>query len=79
MKRWVSVLLQIVGGLGQIANVFVPILSERQKIYVAGSIGVGQLIVNAIAHGSNPDGTPAEVAWQPDVPNPQEPPWDSER
>ena len=68
MKRWISVTLQIVAGIGQVVNIFAPIMTERQKIITAGAIGVGQLVVNAIAHGSNPDGTPAEVAWKPPEP-----------
>lgn len=65
MPRWLSILLQILGGSGQIANIFAPVMDVEQKATVAGVLAIGQLVVNAIAHNSNPDGTPAEVAWIP--------------
>ena len=68
MKRWISVTLQIVGSAGQIVNLLEPVLKPEQKLLVAAGIGIVQIVVNAIAHGSNPDGTPAEVAWTPAKP-----------
>jgi len=68
MRRWLSVTLQIVGSAGQIINILEPVLKPEQKLYVAAAIGLAQVAVNAIAHGSNPDGTPAEVAWKPPEP-----------
>ena len=65
MPRWLSILLQLVGGAGQVANVFMPAMDPQTKIITAGCIAAGQLVVNALAHNSNPDGTPAEVAWVP--------------
>lgn len=65
MKRWLSVTLQVLAGLGQVVSVVTPILGPKQKVYVATGLGVAQVVVNAIAHGSNPDGTPAEAPWIP--------------
>ena len=67
MKRWLSITLQILSGVGQILNILEPTLNAEEKIYVAAGIGLIQIIVNAIAHNSNPDGTPAEVAWTSDL------------
>lgn len=68
MRRWVSVLLQTLASTSQIVNLVEPWLSGEQKAMVAAGIGILQIVVNAIAHGSNPDGTPAEVAWIPQKP-----------
>ena len=67
MKRWLSITLQILSGVGQILNILEPTLNAEEKIYVAAGIGLIQIIVNAIAHNSNPDGTSAEVAWTSDL------------
>lgn len=65
MRRWISITLQIVGSAGQVGNLIAPWLPDEHKAMVAAGIGVGQIVVNAIAHSSNPDGTPAAVAWVP--------------
>jgi hypothetical protein len=65
MKRWLSTTLQIIGGMGQVVNIVEPIMKQEHKIIIAGCIGFAQLVVGVIAHNSNPDGTPAEVAWIP--------------
>lgn len=67
MRRWVSVLLQTLASTGQIVNLVEPWLTGEQKAMVATGIGIAQIVVNAIAHGSNPDGTPAQIAWTPPV------------
>lgn len=69
MKRWISITLQILASIGQIVNLVEPWLDAEQKTAVAAGLGIAQVIVNAIAHGSNPDGTPAEIAWQPPKPS----------
>lgn len=64
MKRWQSITAQILAGVAQVVNILAPVLSERNKLYVAGGLAAGQVLVNAVAHNTNPDGTPAEVAWE---------------
>jgi len=63
MKRWLSVLLQILGGVVQVGNLLTPLVSTKQKLIIGSIVGIAQVGVNTIAHNSNPDGSPAEVAW----------------
>jgi hypothetical protein len=68
VKRWLSITLQILASAGQLINLVEPYLTLETKAGVVVGLGVAQVLVNAIAHGSNPDGTPAEVAWTPAPP-----------
>lgn len=65
MKSWQSTLLQILGGAIQAGNLIAPTLTTEQKSIVAVIVGIAQVLVNYFAHRSNPDGTPAKVAWLP--------------
>lgn len=65
MTRWLSITLQLAAASGQIVNLLESVLNARQKAYVAAVLGIVSLVVNIIAHNSNPDATPAEVAWEP--------------
>lgn len=69
MKRWLNILLQILGVGGQIGNLIAPLFPTPEgKAGVAAAIGVAQIVVSVIAHNTNPDGTPAEIAWTPEKP-----------
>ena len=48
MKRWVSVVTQVVLGLGQVTNLVEPALTPRTKVYVAGGIALAQLVLGRI-------------------------------
>jgi len=63
MTKFINILTQTFLGLGQITNLIYPILGEKQKGYVAVGLGVAQVVVSAVAHAYNPDGTPANVAY----------------
>jgi citrate lyase synthetase len=65
MKRWVNVLSQIALGAAQVFNIFVPILKPNTRIVAAGGMAAAQLVISAIAHEYNPDGTTAKVAYTP--------------
>lgn len=58
-----STVLQTLGTAIQIANAVSPSLSIKQQGTIAVVVGVMQIIVNRMAHKSNPDGTPATVAY----------------
>lgn len=65
MKSWQSNALQVLGAIIQICNLITPLLTAEQKETIAVVVGIGQVLVNYLAHRSNPDGTPAQVAWVP--------------
>lgn len=64
LTRSVNVLSQIVLTLGQLANLFAPILNEKQKLGVGLGIGALQIIISNMAQSVNPDGTPATEAYK---------------
>lgn len=64
MKKWIQSLIQIsalmtVGVVG----VFVEDPATAAKVVFA--ISLFQAVLGIVAHNFNPDGTPAESAWQP--------------
>lgn len=65
MKRWINVLAQIALGAGQVVAVAAPVMDTEMKVYTATSIAALQLVVSALAHGYNPDGTSAREAYEP--------------
>jgi hypothetical protein len=65
MPRWLSILLQVLGGVVQVGNLVIPMLGTKQKVVVGMGVGSSQVAINTMAHNSNPDGTPAETAWVP--------------
>jgi hypothetical protein len=58
-----NTVLQGVAIVIQIANALSPSLSEKHQAAVASGVAVVQLLISRWAHQSNPDGTPAEVAY----------------
>lgn len=65
MKMTTSNVIQILLGLCDILNIILPLTSGKVKIWVGAALGILHVIVNTVAHQSNPDGTPAEVAYIP--------------
>jgi len=63
MKTWFNVVSQIALGAGQVANIVYPALSGKNQVIVGGAIAGVQLVVSAIAHNYNPDGTSVKVAY----------------
>ena len=68
MKRWANILSQIFLGFGQLVNVIAPILNEHDKVLIGVAIAAVQVIISAVAHGYNVDGTPQECAYTPTEP-----------
>ena len=64
MKRWLNITSQIVFGSGQIVNLAFPILDDKQRVFVAVILGMAQLIISALAHEFNPDGSAAAQPYQ---------------
>ena len=63
MKRWFNVSVQLLGLAAHVANLLLPVFSGDNKIIVAAMIAAVQGITGILAHASNPDGTPASVAY----------------
>ena len=63
MPRWVNIALQVLAVIGQLENGYGELLPGEHRTFIAIALGVGQIIVSAIAHAYNPDGTPAAVAY----------------
>lgn len=63
MKLKVNVLLSGLASLGQILNTYGGIIPPKYQTLVAGVLGGTTMIVAAVAHYRNPDGTPAVVPY----------------
>jgi hypothetical protein len=61
MKFSLNVVIQMLALVAQASNAVMDLLpSERSKAVVAGVIALVQGVSAALAHWSNPDGTPAD-------------------
>ena len=65
MKFSWNLVIQILGLIVQGANAMGALLPPEYQAGLAVIVGLIQAIVAAIAHFSNPDGTPAAVAYLP--------------
>lgn len=63
LTRKANLIFQIVALAAQMANGVLPILSPDGKVIALAVIGFLQGVVAILAHGVNPDGTPASVAF----------------
>lgn len=59
MKLSTSTVSQILLGICDYLNIVLPITTGQGKIYVGALLGILHVLVNTIAHLSNPDGSPA--------------------
>ena len=65
MKLSWSLVLQIGGTVTQGLNALGTFADTKDaKFWIASALALVQMIVGVAAHYSNPDGTPARVAWQ---------------
>lgn len=65
MNLTVSTLWQVLTVLLEIANAMQHYTSGDTKVYVGAFIGIGTILLHVHAGKTNPDGTPAEVAYIP--------------
>lgn len=73
MKRWQNILVQVLGTIASTGSVAAQLSGngmfgggKTTAIIVAVS-SLAQALAANIAHGSNPDGTPATTAYVPEV------------
>lgn len=59
MKLSTSTVCQLLLGLGDVINVVTPLLKGDSKVIAGTVLAILHVVVNTIAHISNPDGTPA--------------------
>lgn len=70
MKRWQSILIQSILTAGQVVNIGMEsgklpqVAPNAATPYIALGLGILQTILANKAHNSNPDGTPASVAYR---------------
>lgn len=64
ITRSTGTVVSILAALAGLASI-TDLLPERIRPWVAGIAGVAALINQQLAHRSNPDGTPVEVAYMP--------------
>ena len=67
--RW-NMIAQLVGIILQLYNQYQSVIPEDFKPVVAAVIGILQGIAALVAHYSNPNGTPAVVAYVPPAKKP---------
>ena len=65
MKFSVNGVIQLIGTLAQTVNALGAFVPDKQKVYVAAALAALQGLSAVLAHFSNPDGTPASVAYTP--------------
>ena len=63
MPLWVNILVQVVAGLAQVANLWSSLIPEDTRPYVTAGITTIQIVVGLVAHYYNPNGDPARAAW----------------
>lgn len=63
MSSKVTIIIQILLALVQIGNYLTNVVSDKWKPVVMGVIALCQILQARLAHGYNPDGTPASVAY----------------
>lgn len=61
-RRRSTVVVQLAGAFSQVLLPTIPLPTEW-KIFLQGCIGFIQVAQAILAHDSNPDGTPASVAY----------------
>ena len=59
MKLSTSTVCQLLLGIGDVINVVTPLLNGDSKVIAGTVLAILHVVVNTIAHISNPDGTPA--------------------
>lgn len=65
MKRWHNIFGQSAALLTHVVNYWTPLVPEPKKPYVFAAVGTAQAVLGILAHAYNPDGTKAEVAYDP--------------
>lgn len=65
MKRSFNIAIQLVSLGAHITNLLMPVFHGDNKIIAAAVIAAIQGATGILAHSSNPDGTPASVAYEP--------------
>ena len=63
MKSFWNKFIQVTATVGQVANFALPIVPEKQKVYILGGLSIIQAISGMVAHNYNPDGTSVKVAY----------------
>lgn len=64
-KITTTTVAQILLDVMHLVNLVQPSLSGKHQLIAAAVIGILQILVNLLSHWSNPDGTPASVAYIP--------------
>lgn len=64
MKRWQTILTQVIATGAQALNLWANFIPDNIKIFIALGLGTAQLIGANMAHNSNPDGTPAAQPYK---------------
>jgi hypothetical protein len=65
MKLSWNVVIQIIGTIVQALNAVGGLLPVKNQVLIASVVGVLQALTALFSHFSNPDGSPAEVAYKP--------------
>lgn len=65
MKLSTNVIFQFVALAAQLANQALPLVPPNAQKYVLAALTAAQALASIRAHFSNPDGTPAQVAYVP--------------
>ncbi len=64
VKFKVNAVIQSLAVVAHILNASVDVLPPRGRLWVMAALSVVQGAVGALAHFSNPDGTPAEAPFR---------------
>lgn len=66
MKQWHQAVIQSLGLLTQILNIWLPIIPGRHKVYLSGAVGAITLVAGIAQAQFNRDGTSDKVAYIPE-------------
>lgn len=65
MKKWQSILSQILLWGVPVFNIWQPIIPPKAQPYVVGGLGTISILVAKKTSESNPDGTDSRTAYEP--------------
>ena len=68
MPRWLNILIQVSATIAQVWQITSEAITWEDAQKIGAAIAALQVVVAALAHSYNPDGTPAAVAYTPPKP-----------
>jgi hypothetical protein len=63
LTRNINIVVQVLAVALQVGNYILPVVPASTKPTISAILGIIQLIIGVVAHGFNPDGSPATLPY----------------